>query len=104
MFEEGKHYGLEDIDYDTILAIEVAEFDVHWAEPGDLRVDDLPESFPGGVDDDGFFVLFADGSVVFLRAEVPVEDLTKFFTIEGARQYDAAQVLGPYTAMEHHWN
>ena len=96
VFEESRHYTLTEVDSDTILAIEVADFDVHWAEPGDLRIDDLPGSFPSGVDDNGFFVLFADGSVAFLSARVPLEVLAKFFTVEGARQYDRDEMLGPF--------
>jgi prepilin-type processing-associated H-X9-DG protein len=56
----------------------------------------MPESLTGGVDGDGVHVLFADGSVWFLRAEVPAENLVRFFTIAGARQCDRESLLGPW--------
>jgi hypothetical protein len=35
-FDDERDCRLADIDDDTILVIEVASTDVHWAEPGDL--------------------------------------------------------------------
>jgi hypothetical protein len=87
---------LTDIDSDTILAIEVADFDRHWMEPGDLSLDEVPEAITKGIDGQGVHVLFADGRVWYLRADVPLDDLKKFFTIAGAREHDREQVLGPY--------
>lgn len=95
-FDEDWIGGLDDMDSDTILAIEIADFDVHWMEPGDLHIDHIPETITQGVDDQGVHVVFADGTVYYLDANVPLEDLKKFFTIEGAKKYDREQVLGPY--------
>ena len=95
-FEEGREIGLDDLDTDTILAVEIAGFEVHWAEPGDLHVDEVPESITAGPDGGGLWVLFADGQVWFLEPEVPLEDLRKFFTIEGAKQHDREELLAPY--------
>jgi hypothetical protein len=87
---------LADIDPDTVLVIEVVDSGIFWAEPGDLPIDDVPNSIVNGLDGDGVRVLFADGEVWLLRNDVPLEDLKKFFTIEGAMQYDREQVLRPY--------
>jgi hypothetical protein len=87
---------LSDIDLDTILAIEVADFDRHWMEPGDLSLDEVSETITKGLDGEGLHVLFADAAVWYLRADVPLDDLKKFFTIAGAKQYDREEVLGPY--------
>jgi prepilin-type processing-associated H-X9-DG protein len=95
-FDANRPRRLSEMDSDTVLAIEMADFDKHWMEPGDLRVDEVPESIVKGVDGEGVHVLFADGSVWFLGADVPLEDLKKFFTIDGAKQYDRQEVLGPY--------
>ena len=76
--------------------VEIAGFDVHWAEPGDLHVDEVPESITAGPDGRGLCVLFADGTVWFLNSEVPLENLKKFFTIEGAKQHDREELLAPY--------
>jgi hypothetical protein len=95
-FDGEKPCRREEIDSDTILAIEIADSGVHWAEPGDLDVDRIPESITAGMDGRGVHVLFADGAVWFLDRDVPLEDLKKFFTIESAKQYDREQVLGPY--------
>jgi hypothetical protein len=98
-FEEGRECRLENIDPDTILVVEVASSETYWAEPGDLDVRDVPQSITDGPEGDGFFVAFADGAVWFLRPQVPLEDLKKLFTIEGAKQHDRDQVLGPYASM-----
>lgn len=86
---------LSEMDADTVLAIEIADFGKHWMEPGDLRVDEVPESIMKGLDGTGVHVLLADGTVWFLRAEVPLDDLKKFFTIEGAKKYDRDELLKP---------
>jgi hypothetical protein len=95
-FDGDRVVRLRDLDSDTILAIEIANSGIHWMEPGDLPIDQVPESITLGVEGYGVHVLFADGAVWMLRPEVPLEDLRKFFTIEGATQYDRDEVLGPY--------
>jgi len=95
-FEEGRVVRLKDIAPDTILAVEIANSGIPWAEPGDLDIEHVPESLARGVDGGGVHVLFADGAVWFLRADVPLGELREFFTIEGAKRYDREQVLGPY--------
>lgn len=95
-FDGDRRCRLTDIDADTIMAIEIADSDIHWAEPGDLSIGDVPQSIVEGLDGDGVGVLFADGSVFFLRADVPLADLKKFFTIDGAKKHDREQVLGPH--------
>ena len=42
-----------DIDADTVLAIEVAAFDRHWMEPGDLSLDEVSETITKGLDGEG---------------------------------------------------
>ena len=95
-FDGDRPVRVSDIDSDTILAIEIADSGLHWMEPGDLSIDQVPDSITQGVDGYGVHVLFADGWVWVLRPDVPLEDLTKFFTIEGAKRYDREQALGPY--------
>lgn len=95
-FEEGRTIGLADTNRNTILAVVVAGFDTYWMEPGDLHIDHIPDNLTSGPKGDGFHVLFADATVWFLKAEVPLEDVKKFFTLEGARQYDRDVVLAPY--------
>ena len=91
-----KRFALADIDQDTILAIEVKESGLHWMEPGDVDIRALPDGLTEGLDGDGVHVLFADASVWFLSKEVPLDDLKRFFTVEGAKQHDRDQVLAPY--------
>jgi hypothetical protein len=94
-FDGDRECRLTDIDSDTVLAIEIAESGVHWAAPGDLSIDEVDASILEGLDGHGVLVLFADGEVWFVPADVPLEDLAKFFTIEGAKEHDREQVLGP---------
>jgi len=82
----------------AILAIEIKDFGFSWAEPGDLEIREIPETITRGIDGDGVHVLFADAAVWYLRKEVPLDDLKKFFTVAGAKQFDREQVLGPYAS------
>jgi hypothetical protein len=95
-FDGDQQYGIPDLPPGTILAIEIKDSGVYWAEPGDLEVSNIPESITAGIDGDGVHVLFADCTVWFLKKELPLDDLEKFFTVESARQFDRDQVLGPY--------
>jgi len=100
-FDRDRSINLADIDSDTIIVVEIADSDTHWMEPGDLHIEKVPNSIVRGLDGTGVLVLFADGAVWFLKADVPVADLKKFFTIEGAKRYDRAQLLGPYVLRQY---
>jgi hypothetical protein len=96
VFDGDRECCLGDIDSeDTILAIEIAESGTHWAAPGDLAIDEITPTILEGLDGEGVPVLFANGAVRFVSAEVPLEDFKKFLTIEGAMKYDAEQILHP---------
>ncbi len=95
-FEEGRVTRGKDIAPDTILAVEIAKSNICWAEPGDLDIAHVPESIVRGMDGSGVHVAFADGEVWYIRADVPLGELKKFFTIEGAKRYHREQVLRPY--------
>lgn len=100
MFDEERTVSYSDTDTrDTVVAISVSNSGIHWTEPGDIDIRDVPDSITQGIDGEGVYVLFADGSVILLRPNVPLDDLRKFFTIEGAKKYDSEKVLGPY-----YWN
>ena len=95
-FDGDRFCRFEDLDRDTILIIEMAHTDICWAEPGDLDVQHVPASITRGTSGDGVYVGLADGSAHFLSHDVPLKELNKFFTIEGAEQHDFQEVLGPY--------
>jgi len=94
---------LGEIDRDTVLVVEVRNSGIHWMEPGDYDVRTMPHTinakdgrgissrYPGG-----FHVLFADEEVWFLSNKVPFELLARFFTVDGAKQFDREQVLTPF--------
>jgi hypothetical protein len=94
-FDGDRECRLEEIDSDTVLAIEIAESGTHWAAPGDLSVDEVDASILEGLAGYGVLVLFADGEVWFVPSDASFEDLKKFFTIEGAKRYDREEVLAP---------
>lgn len=81
---------------DMILVVEVANSKVHWGQPGDLDIANLPENLTLGIDGDGIMVLFWDGSVWFIKKEVPMERLKHFFTATDARRHDRDKELKPY--------
>ena len=93
---DGQWWSLEDLDPDTILIVEVAGFDHHWMEPGDLEIDEISPTLTSGPEGKGFHVGFADKQVWFLDARVPLADLKPFFTIDGAKQFRREEKLGPY--------
>jgi hypothetical protein len=82
-------------------------FPVSWSPrasaPGDLDIRTMPRTINGadghGISSryaGGFHVLFADWRIWFVSQRVPFDELEKFFTVEGARKYDAEELLGPY--------
>lgn len=94
---------LREMDGDTILVVEVRDSGIHWMTPGDLDIRTMPRTINGadghGISSrhpGGFHVLFADWRIWFVSQNVPFDELEKFFTVEGARKYDAEEVLGPY--------
>jgi prepilin-type processing-associated H-X9-DG protein len=80
---------------DTILLVEMKYSEIGWAEPRDLDLDQLPpgvtkqnllhslSNHAGGVN-----VLFADGSVRFIREDIPWEDFEAMLTIDGGEKVD----------------
>ena len=95
-FDSERQWTIEDLDADTILLVEVANSGIHWMAPGDLDIDHVPPSLTAGPDSKGFHVAFADCTVWFLRPDVPLDDLEKLFTVEGAKQFDREDLLSPY--------
>ena len=95
-FDPQRTYRLSDLPGNLILLVDIAHSHTHWMAPGDLDVEHVPESLTKGLDGLGVCVAFADGAVVFLRHDVPLSDLKKFFTIESAKAHDKYRLLGPY--------
>jgi hypothetical protein len=102
-FEAGKQVRLKDLPDSLILIVEVRNSGVHWMQPGDFDIRTMPKTINApdgkgisGVLARGFHVGFADAQVWYLSNKVPFDDLSKFFTIEGAKAQDRDEVLGPY--------
>jgi hypothetical protein len=86
---------------DCILIVEVYQRKIHWMEPGDLDISALQQPRhaairPSNNWGNGFCVGFADGSVWRLRNDTPLDVLTLFCTVEGARKSDRESTLRPY--------
>lgn len=88
---------------DAIIIVESANSGIHWMEPRDFDIRTMPRTINApdgsGISSDnriGFCVLFADGDAWTISHDVPFEELEKFFTVNGAKQYDRNEVLGPY--------
>lgn len=95
-FDKDREIGFKDMNGGTILLVEVAHSGIHWMEPGDISLEQIPSLLTQGAEGDGFHVLFADGEVWFLSPDVPVSELKNLCTIEGAKKHDREQVLGRY--------
>lgn len=94
---------LDKVSPATIIIVESRASGIHWAEPGDLDIRNMPESINGpdgkGISSrhpGGFHVLFADGQVWFLSEKTPFGTLKQFFTIESAAKCSREAELGPY--------
>jgi hypothetical protein len=95
-FDPARQWRLAEIPRATILLIEIANSGLHWMEPGDLSIDHVPPTITSGVRGRGVHVVFADGALWFLKNDVPLENLKKFFTIDGAKKNDRNVLLRPY--------
>ena len=84
-----------------IIVVEVANSGIHWGEPGDIDVNNLPENLTSGIDGNGFMALFFDGSVWFIKKDVPIEILQNFLTITNAKKHDRNKELKPYAIVYH---
>jgi hypothetical protein len=101
-FDSATARRINDLPPATIVLIDVADSGIHWMEPGgDVSVEDVPSTITGGIDGNGVHVEFADGLDWFLRSDVPVDNLRKFFTIDAARENDRNMVLQPYLIAEY---
>ena len=94
---------IKDLDVDTILIVEVRNSGTHWMEPGDFDIRTMPQTINAAdgkgissIHRTGFHVGFADGEVWYLRNDCPFAELSKFFTIAGAKAHDRQTCLGPY--------
>jgi len=94
---------LRDLDGDTILVVEIRDLGIHWMAAGEFdsstmsRVINRADGH--GISSrhqGGFHVLFADRRIWFVSQDVPFRALEKFFTVKGAKEYDAEELLGPY--------
>jgi hypothetical protein len=74
----------------SILVVEVVDSGIHWMEPRDLKLEDLPlavnpESGKGISSNHigGACICFADGAIHFLSNDLAAETLRKMITIDG---------------------
>jgi len=85
--------GLEDL----ICAIEVRDSHVRWMQPADLDYRDFAKASAGGprlgTSEEGFCVIFLDGSVWLLRGDTPRDLLVRLMTIDGASVHDRDVLL-----------
>lgn len=101
-FDSAKPPSLKELPNTLILVVRDEHSDTHWMEPGDLSIEQLASSEKTKqllLGKDGYVVLFAGGEGWVLSGETPISDLCKFFTIEGAKQFDREQILGPYRVL-----
>jgi len=92
---------ITELPHDAILCVEARATDIHWMEPRDFDIRNLPNTINGAAGissryQAGFHVLFADGDVWFISHSVPFETLAKFLSVDDAEKHDRQQVLGEY--------
>lgn len=93
-FDGDKECRLCNLAPHTILAIEIVDSGIPWAAPGDLALEDVTQSILQGVDGKGVQVLFANGHVGLIPADMPLDDFKNLCTIKGAKKHDGKQVPG----------
>jgi hypothetical protein len=94
---------LKSLGSNAILVTEVRRSGIHWMQPGDFDIRDMPHTinatdgqgvssrYPGG-----FHVLFSDGQVWFLSEKTPFETLAKFFTVGQANECKREELLAAF--------
>jgi hypothetical protein len=103
-FDDDQPHRIEEVPGNALLVVETRGCRAHWMEPGgDLDIRTMPRVIgaDGGIGPatggrPEFYIGFADRSVWLVRSDVPFETLSRFFTIEEARQQDRDLVLRPY--------
>jgi hypothetical protein len=102
-FEQNRGKNLIDCPDDAILLIDHQNDSIQWMQPGDIEVGELLNSqWKTGIGNlkpnypEGFLIAFVDGSVWFVKKDVPRDVISKFFNVEDARKYDRDLELGPY--------
>jgi prepilin-type processing-associated H-X9-DG protein len=77
----------------TILVVEVRNSGIHWAEPRDLHVDQMPPGINAAAGQgisidhpDGVNVALVDGSVRFLPSTTPPEQIRAMLSIAGGEE------------------
>lgn len=87
IFNDGRSLTINRIENaasDIGIVVDVGLSEIPWNQPGDLALDKLLDRFDKrdlGPFPDGFYVLFADGSVRFLTYETKKDRIKKMFTI-----------------------
>lgn len=95
-FDRDRKTSLRYLPPNLILLVEVWDTGINWLEPGDIDVRDYRHLRMGGQRGRGCWVLFADGILVFLRSDVPLENVKRFCTITSAKQSVREELLRPY--------
>ncbi len=100
---EATSWSPEKIPPDTIIAIEVANSELHWMEPGDFQIETFRDDilakngeFLTGHVPGRFHVIFADFEVWALSTETPFENFEHFLTKSGASKNDRNDLLKPH--------
>ena len=94
---------LRTLGSNAILVVEVRDSGIHWMQPGDVDIRDMPHTINAadghGISSryaGGFHVLFSDGAVWFLSDKIPFDTLARFFTVDEANTYNREEVLGAF--------
>ena len=81
----------------TLLVVEISNSGIHWMEPRDLKIEEMPAVINPGegrsqgissMHPEGAQVLWADGSNRFLRNSLPTKTLRAMLTIAGGETLD----------------
>ena len=81
-----------------IIFVSVRNTDVHWAQPGDLSIEDFAgDKMPPEIGEEEFYVVFQDSEIRLLKGSTPTSAIRAFLTVDQAKKNDRDKVLGPYT-------
>lgn len=71
-----------------IFIISTENSGIHWGQPGDIDYRHLPKNFFNETNEKGFYAMFFDGTIWFIKKNVPFDLLVKFFTVKEAKEND----------------
>lgn len=102
VWDKTKAISLYNVPASTLLMVEVKDSDVHWMAPGDFSIEELKNKTTREAgfgskkgSQAGFIAGFSDGEALLISYDVPMENILKLATIQGANLDPHKNLIAP---------